>query len=178
MSKFAHRFWICTSESDFKFTFVEFCEALIYISIFCQKYAVLGSDVIYSEEAVIDLIETLVQLCGPQTTIILAGELRNGRNFSFGIKYHSNLLCQGVKDLFICRCHPGILFRSSDEGVCHWSHWSITIASRLLQLTCHYVCSSEKVNEMEELRLMIRDVDLKPVSHARSLFFYTVRLNV
>lgn len=38
---------------------------------------VLGSDVIYSEEAVIDLIETLVELCGPQTTIILAGELRN-----------------------------------------------------------------------------------------------------
>ncbi|KAL3507066.1 hypothetical protein ACH5RR_032448 [Cinchona calisaya] len=38
---------------------------------------VLGSDVIYSEEAVIDLLATLLDLCGTQTTIILAGELRN-----------------------------------------------------------------------------------------------------
>lgn len=40
--------------------------------------SVLGSDVIYSEGAVEDLIETLLQLSGTQTTIILAGELRNG----------------------------------------------------------------------------------------------------
>ncbi|KAK4424999.1 UPF0665 family protein C23 [Sesamum alatum] len=38
---------------------------------------VLGSDVVYSEGAVLDLMETLVGLCGKQTTIILAGELRN-----------------------------------------------------------------------------------------------------
>ncbi|XP_076941927.1 uncharacterized protein LOC143611632 [Bidens hawaiensis] len=38
---------------------------------------VIGSDVIYSEEAVADLLETLVDLCGPDTTVILAGELRN-----------------------------------------------------------------------------------------------------
>lgn len=38
----------------------------------------LGSDVVYSEEAVLDLMETLVELCGRQSTIILAGELRNG----------------------------------------------------------------------------------------------------
>ncbi|XP_052182578.1 uncharacterized protein LOC127795140 isoform X2 [Diospyros lotus] len=38
---------------------------------------VLGSDVIYSEEAVMDLLATLLELCGNQTTIILAGELRN-----------------------------------------------------------------------------------------------------
>ncbi|KAK4749046.1 hypothetical protein SAY87_026495 [Trapa incisa] len=38
---------------------------------------VLGSDVIYNEEAVMDLLDTLMQLCGTQTTIILAGELRN-----------------------------------------------------------------------------------------------------
>uniref|UniRef100_J3MAG8 Uncharacterized protein n=2 Tax=Oryza brachyantha TaxID=4533 RepID=J3MAG8_ORYBR len=38
---------------------------------------VLGSDVIYSEEAVDDLLITLKQLSGPHTTIILAGELRN-----------------------------------------------------------------------------------------------------
>ncbi|KAL0377131.1 UNVERIFIED_CONTAM: Protein-lysine methyltransferase C42C1.13 [Sesamum calycinum] len=38
---------------------------------------VLGSDVVYSEGAVLDLMETLVGLCGKQTTVILAGELRN-----------------------------------------------------------------------------------------------------
>ncbi|KAL2334397.1 hypothetical protein Fmac_015610 [Flemingia macrophylla] len=38
---------------------------------------VLGSDVVYSEEAVGDLLETLMQLSGPNTTIFLAGELRN-----------------------------------------------------------------------------------------------------
>ncbi|KAM7254919.1 hypothetical protein ACFE04_020160 [Oxalis oulophora] len=36
-----------------------------------------GSDVIYSEGAVGDLLDTLLQLCGSQTTIFLAGELRN-----------------------------------------------------------------------------------------------------
>ncbi|KAG5134135.1 hypothetical protein JHK82_025323 [Glycine max] len=38
---------------------------------------VLGSDVVYSEGDVLDLLETLVQLSGPNTTIFLAGELRN-----------------------------------------------------------------------------------------------------
>lgn len=38
---------------------------------------VLGSDVIYSEGAVADLLDTLRELCGSQTTIFLAGELRN-----------------------------------------------------------------------------------------------------
>ncbi|OAY85943.1 protein-lysine methyltransferase METTL21D isoform X2 [Ananas comosus] len=38
---------------------------------------VLGSDVIYSEEAVEDLLTTLKQLSGTHTTIFLAGELRN-----------------------------------------------------------------------------------------------------
>ncbi|KMT14001.1 hypothetical protein BVRB_4g078320 [Beta vulgaris subsp. vulgaris] len=38
---------------------------------------VLGSDVIYSEEAVADLVFTLEQLCGEHTTVILSGELRN-----------------------------------------------------------------------------------------------------
>ncbi|WVZ15532.1 hypothetical protein V8G54_013098 [Vigna mungo] len=39
--------------------------------------SVLGSDVVYSEGAVVDLLETLMQLSGPNTTIFLAGELRN-----------------------------------------------------------------------------------------------------
>ncbi|KAK7314815.1 hypothetical protein VNO77_33343 [Canavalia gladiata] len=38
---------------------------------------ILGSDVVYSEGAVVDLLETLMQLSGPNTTIFLAGELRN-----------------------------------------------------------------------------------------------------
>ena len=39
----------------------------------------LGSDVIYNEEAVDDLLATLNQLSGKHTTILLAGELRNVR---------------------------------------------------------------------------------------------------
>ncbi|XP_047977354.1 protein N-lysine methyltransferase METTL21A [Salvia hispanica] len=38
---------------------------------------VIGSDVVYSEGAVVDLMETLVELCGKHTTVVLAGELRN-----------------------------------------------------------------------------------------------------
>ncbi|GER32741.1 S-adenosylmethionine-dependent methyltransferase domain-containing protein [Striga asiatica] len=38
---------------------------------------VFGSDVVYSEGAVVDLVHTLTRLCGKQTTVILAGELRN-----------------------------------------------------------------------------------------------------
>ncbi|GKV21523.1 hypothetical protein SLEP1_g31497 [Rubroshorea leprosula] len=38
---------------------------------------VLGSDVIYSEGAVVDLLDTLSQLCATQTTVFLSGELRN-----------------------------------------------------------------------------------------------------
>lgn len=50
--------------------------------MFC--YIVLGSDVIYSESAVMDLLSTITQLCGGNTTIFLAGELRNG-NFYISI---------------------------------------------------------------------------------------------
>lgn len=38
---------------------------------------VVGSDVIYSEDAATDLLHTLIQLSGSHTTILLAGELRN-----------------------------------------------------------------------------------------------------
>ncbi|KAB1201148.1 Protein N-lysine methyltransferase METTL21A [Morella rubra] len=51
----------------------QFIENYFQISI----VSVLGSDVIYSEEAVADLVDTLLQLCGPKTTVFLAGELRN-----------------------------------------------------------------------------------------------------
>lgn len=48
---------------------------------------VLGSDVIYSEEAVLDLLSALQQLSGRETTIFLAGELRNGNNCSLFFNY-------------------------------------------------------------------------------------------
>lgn len=51
--------------------------------------SVLGSDVIYSEGAVGDLLDTLLQLCGTQTTIFLAGELRNGKSLSLTITLFS-----------------------------------------------------------------------------------------
>ncbi|CAI0472770.1 unnamed protein product [Linum tenue] len=38
---------------------------------------VVGSDVVYSEGAVVDLIDTLLKLCGSETTVCIAGELRN-----------------------------------------------------------------------------------------------------
>ncbi|XP_050215566.1 uncharacterized protein LOC126666747 [Mercurialis annua] len=38
---------------------------------------IVGSDVVYSEGAVADLLDTLMHLSGSQTTIFLAGELRN-----------------------------------------------------------------------------------------------------
>lgn len=51
---------------------------------------VLGSDVIYSEAAVSELVSTLTQLSGRETTIFLAGELRNGafRLVTFSSDYH------------------------------------------------------------------------------------------
>lgn len=57
----------------------------------CSILSVLGSDVIYNEEAVDDLLVTLSQLSGKHTTILLAGELRNGKAsalrslFSYGM---------------------------------------------------------------------------------------------
>ena len=63
--------------TTFTFTFTFFVtpnESFGFISV-------LGSDVIYSEEAVADLVATLQQLSGSETTIFLAGELRNGKKF-------------------------------------------------------------------------------------------------
>ncbi|KAG4991813.1 hypothetical protein JHK87_025270 [Glycine soja] len=51
--------------------------ALLIDSIHDVLFSLLGSDVVYSEGDVLDLLETLVQLSGPNTTIFLAGELRN-----------------------------------------------------------------------------------------------------
>lgn len=51
---------------------------VIVICKFCL-FLVLGSDVIYSEGAVRDLLTTLKQLSGSNTTVFLSGELRNGK---------------------------------------------------------------------------------------------------
>jgi len=52
----------------------------VYMNSLNLLFSVLGSDVVYSEGAVVDLLETLGQLSGPNTTIFLAGELRNGKD--------------------------------------------------------------------------------------------------
>lgn len=60
------------------------CLSMILVYYFMSEYiciSVLGSDVIYSEGAVMDLLATLLDLSGTQTTVILAGELRNGIDF-------------------------------------------------------------------------------------------------
>ena len=68
-----------------------FCTVCISFKTQCI-ISVLGSDVIYSEGAVADLLATLMQLCGAQTTIVLAGELRNGNKIQFVVhcSYHAN----------------------------------------------------------------------------------------
>ncbi|XP_047331697.1 protein N-lysine methyltransferase METTL21A [Impatiens glandulifera] len=65
---------------------------------------VIGSDVIYSEGAVTELLETLLELSGPKTTIILAGELRNDAILQYFLEL-------ALKDFIIGRvdqtdCHP------------------------------------------------------------------------
>jgi len=55
----------------------------VYTNLPNLLFSVLGSDVVYSEGAVVDLLETLGQLSGPNTTIFLAGELRNGKECAF-----------------------------------------------------------------------------------------------
>lgn len=39
---------------------------------------VVASDVIYNESVVPELLQTLRELTGPNTTVLLSGELRNG----------------------------------------------------------------------------------------------------
>ena len=63
----------------------------------------LGSDVIYNEEAVDDLLATLNQLSGKHTTILLAGELRNGKASLSRSLFHFGM---GSSDC-VSRPHPG-----------------------------------------------------------------------
>lgn len=64
----------------------------------------LGSDVIYNEEAVDDLLATLNQLSGQHTTILLAGELRNGEAsnspFAFGMPSTDSFIKYQIKCFF------------------------------------------------------------------------------
>lgn len=64
-------------------------QILLKLYFYQNVIPVLGSDVIYSEGAVLDLLSTLRQLCGGETTIFLAGELRNGNNC---LLYYLNVL--------------------------------------------------------------------------------------
>jgi len=122
---------------------------------------VLGSDVVYSEGAVVDLLDTLVQLCGAQTTIFLAGELRNGECLSLPCPCmlahpthththtHTRRHMQVLKILiaYSCgRCCPRVFPWCCDEGICCWACGADTVASRILQPQSSYVCSGEEVN--------------------------------
>ncbi|QCD95001.1 protein N-lysine methyltransferase METTL21A [Vigna unguiculata] len=59
---------------------------------------VLGSDVVYSEGAVVDLLETLMQLSGSNTTIFLAGELRNDAILEYFLEAAMNNFAIGRVD--------------------------------------------------------------------------------
>ncbi|XP_057967032.1 uncharacterized protein LOC131157137 isoform X3 [Malania oleifera] len=61
---------------------------------------VLGSDVIYNEGAVVDLLATLLQLCGAQTTVFLAGELRNDAVLEYFLE-------AAMKDFMVGRVDQG-----------------------------------------------------------------------
>ena len=74
----------------------------------------LGSDVIYNEEAVDDLLLTLNQLSGQHTTILLAGELRNGEGFSslFSFSFWGGIhwvTRQTPNKCFSCDCADAVL---------------------------------------------------------------------
>lgn len=77
---------------------------------------VLGSDVIYSEEAVGDLLLTLQQLCGNHTTIILAGELRN----------------DAVLEYFLEAAMEDFLIGRVDQTDLHPEFWSHRVAVYVL----------------------------------------------
>lgn len=89
--KHSKKLWICGRN-------IPFSQKLVCIGIYSAvsgypfktqcTISVLGSDVIYSEGAVADLLATLMQLCGAQTTIILAGELRNGNRYQIQYVVH------------------------------------------------------------------------------------------
>lgn len=108
--------------------------------------SVLGSDVIYNEEAVVDLLDTLMQLCGTQTTIILAGELRNGRLQPPSLP---SSLCMHSSDwsnvCFCFRYHPWILLGSCYEGFHYWASGSCWIPPRLSKPPGCDVCPREEV---------------------------------
>lgn len=105
--------------------------------------SVLGSDVVYSEGGVVDLLETLAQLSGPNTTIFLAGELRNGKEinlFSSCMDLNPYHNCEN----YFCdfRCNSWVLLRSCNEWFHNWSRGSNSMASWLSQQSRCSLCSS------------------------------------
>lgn len=83
------------------FGFVHIHSQTFYLLCSCL---VLGSDVIYSEEAVHHLVKTLLQLCGDQTTIFLSGELRNGESLFFSLLLLTILYNKNTVSYFACSC--------------------------------------------------------------------------
>ncbi|KAK2996614.1 hypothetical protein RJ639_012403 [Escallonia herrerae] len=64
--------------------FLEHAVEVGMIGLQGKKVVELGSGCgLVGEGAVMDLLTTLEQLCGTHTTLILAGELRNGMSFDF-----------------------------------------------------------------------------------------------
>lgn len=106
---------------------------------------VLGSDVIYSEEAVLDLLSALQQLSGRETTIFLAGELRNGNNCSLFLIIFLFFFLYCFQFFSWCRCCPWILLGVCNEGFCNWAFGPETVASRILQQPCCVIRSREEV---------------------------------
>ncbi|CAN7053000.1 unnamed protein product [Brassica rapa subsp. trilocularis] len=77
---------------------------------------VLGSDVIYSEEAVHHLIQTLVQLCGDQTTIFLSGELRNAGPLTMKLEEYNGTLPSLVSTTYSWTKTTSIIFLDQPVG--------------------------------------------------------------
>lgn len=100
---------------------------------------------IYSEGAVEDLLDTLSQLCGSETTIFLAGELRNGKMLSPFPSCFLWLSSLFINVVCVFRFYPGILSRSRNEGLCNWASGADAMASRLSEPPCCDVRFSEEV---------------------------------
>lgn len=122
---------------------------LIWFFKYISVISVLGSDVIYSEEAVTDLVATLLELCGSETTIFLAGELRNGMISVF----HSFQRIIVLNSSSCCRCNPWVLSGSCNEEFHNWACGSDTVASRILQQPCCFIHSSEEV--MKKMKIHV-----------------------
>lgn len=110
---------------------------------------VLGSDVIYSEWAVTNLLATLRQLSGNHTTTFLAGELRNGELWQLKTIriFLFYFLDKDLSTHFCGRCRAWVLLGGSNGWVCNRAYRSGTMASWILQSSDSNVHFSEETAE-------------------------------